>query len=77
MAIKLVVFDIAGTTVKDDHEVSKAFQAALKKYNYNVELDKINPLMGYEKNLAIKQMLQLHETDADKITTELVSYIHK
>lgn len=77
MAIKLVVFDIAGTTVKDDHEVSKAFQAALKKYNYNVELDKINPLMGYEKNLAIKQMLQLHETDADKITTELVSDIHK
>ncbi|WPU93359.1 HAD hydrolase-like protein [Mucilaginibacter sabulilitoris] len=77
MAIKLVVFDIAGTTVKDDHEVSKAFQAALKKYNYTVELDKINPLMGYEKNLAIKQMLQLHETDADKITTELVSDIHK
>lgn len=77
MAIKLVVFDIAGTTVKDDHEVSKAFQAALKKYNYKVELDKINPLMGYEKTLAIKQMLQLHEADADKITTELVSDIHK
>jgi phosphonatase-like hydrolase len=77
MTIKLVVFDIAGTTVKDDHEVSKAFQAALKKYNYIVELDKIDPLMGYEKNLAIRQMLQLHETDNDKITTELVSNIHK
>jgi phosphonatase-like hydrolase len=77
MTIKLVVFDIAGTTVKDDHEVSKAFQAALKKYNYHVELDKINPLMGYEKNLAIRQMLQLHETDSDKITTELVGNIHK
>ncbi|MDR6940298.1 HAD hydrolase-like protein [Mucilaginibacter pocheonensis] len=77
MAIKLVVFDIAGTTVKDDHEVSKAFQAALKKYNYHVELDRIDPLMGYEKNLAIKQMLQLHETDSEKITTELVSNIHK
>jgi phosphonatase-like hydrolase len=77
MAIKLVVFDIAGTTVKDDHEVSKAFQAALKKYNYHVELDRINPLMGYEKNLAIRQMLQLHETDSAKITTELVGNIHK
>jgi phosphonatase-like hydrolase len=77
MAIKLAVFDIAGTTVKDDHEVSKAFQAALKKYNYNVELDRINPLMGYEKNLAIRQMLQLQETDTNKITTELVGDIHK
>jgi phosphonatase-like hydrolase len=77
MAIKLVVFDIAGTTVKDDREVSKAFQAALKKYNYQVELDSIDPLMGYEKTLAIKQMLQLHETNADKITTRLISNIHQ
>ncbi|WP_419699600.1 hypothetical protein [Mucilaginibacter sp. NFX135] len=32
MAIKLVVFDLAGTAVKDDQEVNKAFHAALKKY---------------------------------------------
>jgi len=31
MSIKLVVFDMAGTTVKDDHDVSKAFQSALLK----------------------------------------------
>ncbi len=77
MSIKLVVFDIAGTTVKDDHEVSKAFQAALKKYSYEVKLETVNPLMGYEKTLAIRQMLQLHEPDAQKITTELVSNIHR
>ncbi len=77
MSIKLVVFDIAGTTVKDDHNVSKAFQAALKKYNYEVLLDMINPLMGYEKNQAITQMLQLHEPDESKITTELVNNIHR
>jgi phosphonatase-like hydrolase len=77
MAIKLVVFDIAGTTVKDDREVSKAFQAALKKYNYLVELNSIDPLMGYEKPLAIRQMLLLHETDTDKITDELVNDIHQ
>ena len=41
MAIKLVVFDIAGTTVKDDQEVSKAFQAPLKKYNYDIELNRV------------------------------------
>jgi phosphonatase-like hydrolase len=77
MPIKLVVFDIAGTTVKDDHNVSKAFQAALKKYGYEVSLDKINPLMGYEKNQAITQMLHLHEDDESKITAELVNDIHR
>lgn len=75
--IKLVVFDIAGTTVKDDHEVSKAFQSALKKYGYEVKLEAINPLMGYEKTLAIRQMLQLHESIASKITSELVNLIHR
>lgn len=77
MSIKLVVFDIAGTTVKDDHNVSKAFQAALKKYRYDVPLELINPLMGYEKNEAITQMLQLHETDKEKITSGLVDAIHR
>ncbi|HEY4195190.1 MAG TPA: HAD hydrolase-like protein [Mucilaginibacter sp.] len=77
MSIKLVVFDIAGTTVKDDHNVSKAFQAALKKYNYQVPLEMINPLMGYEKNQAITQMLHLHEEDESKISSELVDQIHQ
>ncbi|MGZ3814127.1 MAG: HAD hydrolase-like protein [Mucilaginibacter sp.] len=77
MSIKLVVFDIAGTTVKDDHNVSKAFQAALKKYNYDVPLSMINPLMGYEKNQAITQMLHLHESDESKITVKLVDEIHR
>ena len=77
MSIKLVVFDIAGTTVKDDHNVSKAFQAALKKYDYEVPLEMINPLMGYEKNQAITQMLQLHEPNESKITPELVNAIHR
>ena len=77
MSIKLVVFDIAGTTVKDDHDVSKAFQAALKKSHYEVPLELINPLMGYEKNLAIRQILRLHEHNDAKITTELVSKIHQ
>jgi phosphonatase-like hydrolase len=77
MPVKLVVFDIAGTTVKDDHNVSKAFQAALKKYDYEVPLDMINPLMGYEKNEAITKMLRLHETNQEKITVELVDAIHR
>jgi phosphonatase-like hydrolase len=76
MPIKLVVFDMAGTTVKDDHDVSKAFQKALKKSKYEVPLELINPLMGYEKNLAIRQILRLHEHNDAKITKELVDKIH-
>jgi len=77
MAIKLVVFDIAGTTVKDDHDVSKAFQAALRKSHYEVPIELIDPLMGYEKTSAIKQILRLHEHNDAKITPELVDKIHK
>lgn len=77
MAIKLVVFDIAGTTVKDEQEVSKAFQAALKKYNYDIELNQITPFRGYQKTVAIKQILLLIENDTNKITPELISNIHQ
>src|ERR1700735_1856818 len=77
MPIKLVVFDMAGTTVKDNHEVSKAFQAALKKSNYKVLVELIDPLMGYEKNQAIRQILHLHEYNDAKITNELGDKIHK
>ena len=76
MPVKLVIFDISGTTVKDDHDVSKAFQAALKKFNYEVPLELIEPLMGYEKAQAIKQILRLHEHNDAKITSELVGRIH-
>jgi phosphonatase-like hydrolase len=41
-----------------------------------VPLEMINPLMGYEKNQAITQMLHLHEQDKSKISTELVNDIH-
>jgi phosphonatase-like hydrolase len=76
MSVKLVVFDLAGTTVKDNNDVSKAFQSALKKYSYSVPLDLINPIMGYEKTEAITKMLHTHEPDASKITDSLVRDIH-
>lgn len=77
MPIKLVVFDMAGTTVKDDHDVSKAFQTAMRKLHYEVPLELIEPLMGYEKTMAIRHILRLHEHNDAKITTELVEKIHK
>ncbi|MFD0793082.1 HAD-IA family hydrolase [Mucilaginibacter litoreus] len=76
MSVKLVVFDMAGTTVEDKNEVTKTFKAALASYGYDVPADIINPLMGYEKRSAIEQMLRLHEPDESKITAQLISNIH-
>lgn len=76
MSIKLVVFDMAGTTVSDENYVALSFQLAMKKQGYNVELKDVNPLMGYEKPLAIQMMLDKYETDAKKINADSIARIH-
>ncbi|WP_029287541.1 HAD-IA family hydrolase [Pedobacter sp. R20-19] len=77
MSIKLVVFDMAGTTVKDENKVTQTFKNALKKHGYDVPDHIINPLMGYKKIVAITKMLHLYEADALKITPHLIDQIHE
>ena len=67
-SIKLVVFDIAGTTVKDNGEIAVAFHDAMKENGYEIPSEKIYPLMGYKKTEAIKIMLESYEADAAMIT---------
>ncbi|MBW4888525.1 HAD-IA family hydrolase [Mucilaginibacter sp. HMF5004] len=76
MSIKLVVFDMAGTTVADDHKVTGAFKASLQQYNYEVPSPVIDLHMGYEKTHAIRLMLDRYEPNKDNITDQLVSNIH-
>ena len=77
MPIKLIVFDIAGTTVKDDNNVSEAFQSALAKFEVHVELNVINPMMGYEKKQAITEILTAHSSlEVSQITSSLVTQIY-
>ncbi|SEJ29435.1 phosphonatase-like hydrolase [Dyadobacter koreensis] len=76
MSIELVVFDMAGTTVKDKNAVGLAFQNAMNAYGYAIAIENINPIMGYEKPVAIKMMLEKHETDKSKITDQLIDDIH-
>ena len=59
--IKLVVFDMAGTTVHDEMYVSKAVAAAMKEFGYNVQPLEVQPIMGYEKPLAISMLLDKHD----------------
>src|SRR3954471_2768953 len=74
--VELVVFDIAGTTVRDNGEIAVAFQTALDEYGYQVPVHKIEPLMGYKKTEAITKMLVEFEADSKKITAEYVDKIH-
>lgn len=76
MSIELVVFDMAGTTVKDKNYVGVAFQNAMDNYGYPIAIENINPIMGYEKPVAIKMMLEKHEPEKQKITEALIDSIH-
>jgi len=76
MSIELVVFDMAGTTVRDKNSVGLAFQNAMNSYGYSIAIENINPIMGYEKPVAIRMMLDKHEPDKTKITDQLIDSIH-
>ncbi len=59
MSVRLAVFDIAGTTVADDHAVANAFCKAFKAYGYKeVSEEDVKPLMGYKKPIAIRMVLK-------------------
>ncbi|WP_257658506.1 HAD hydrolase-like protein [Parapedobacter lycopersici] len=77
MSISLVVFDIAGTTVKDDNRVGEAFQAALEKFGHHVPIEQINPFMGYEKNEAIRAILKPLENGNGALSDTEVAAIHR
>lgn len=75
--IKLVVFDIAGTTVKDEKSVHRILINTVSKFGYNVSIDEVNAVMGYPKPFAIEELLKLKEKNEDKITLEFVNNIHE
>ena len=57
MSPELIVFDLAGTTVKDNHDVHRALQNALARYGALISLDEANTVMGIPKPLAIRTLL--------------------
>jgi len=75
-SIQLIVFDIAGTTVKDNGEIATAFQKAMKENGYDIPTEKIYPLMGYKKPEAIRMMLKAYEPYAARITEDYINFIH-
>lgn len=59
---RLVVFDVAGTTVRDEGDaVATCVCAALAADGLAVPLTDVDPVMGMPKPLAIRTLLQQHE----------------
>jgi phosphonatase-like hydrolase len=75
--IKLAVFDMAGTTIKDNSNVAAAFQEAFLQHGFDkVTLEEAQEKMGYPKPLAIKNILAQHAKDNSIITDDLIASIH-
>ncbi|MEI7576144.1 MAG: HAD family hydrolase [Armatimonadota bacterium] len=62
----LAVFDIAGTTVRDERFVALAFQTALAKHDHDVEMDRLDAVMGLAKPVAIGIVLDL-DPESDEV----------
>src|SRR3974390_608631 len=72
MRIKLVVFDMAGTTVRDDDAVNTCLRQALAKHEA-VSREEVNAVMGLPKPIAIRELLKSKGKPGD---SPLVESIH-
>lgn len=64
MKLKLIVFDMAGTTVCDYDNVNDALKNALKKKEIIVSRDEVNAVMGLPKPVAIEQLIKQSDSAA-------------
>ena len=55
--IKLIVFDIAGTTVRDNDEVLHCFRAACRQTGITAPDMRLNALMGVSKLEVFKGLI--------------------
>ncbi|NJR38630.1 MAG: HAD hydrolase-like protein [Leptolyngbyaceae cyanobacterium CSU_1_4] len=56
--VQLVVFDMAGTTIKDDNEVQACFLTAAESTGLQAERDRITALMGWAKKQVFQTLWQ-------------------
>ena len=57
-SIQLVVFDIAGTTVRDNGNVAEAFIAAFADYGIRVPVAEVKKVMGFRKMEAVNPVVE-------------------
>lgn len=78
-SIQLVVFDIAGTTVRDHGSVADAFITAFRDFGFDIPAAEVKKVMGFRKMDAIVLLLKKfspgHEDDEaliDRIHTRFI-----
>lgn len=76
MPIKLVVFDLAGTTVADNNDVHKVLKAALAANDVVISIEDANEVMGIPKPVAIRQLLERRYSGTREITEAWIDEIH-
>jgi len=64
--IKLVVFDMAGTTVSDKNEVEKCFVEAAESTGLTYNVEEIISMMGWSKRLVFETLWKKNLPDGDE-----------
>lgn len=77
MPLELVIFDLAGTTVKDNRDVHRALIAALADEQVHVTEDDANDVMGIPKPVAIGKLLSEKYKGNRLIDEKWISEIHR
>src|SRR5687768_16774070 len=77
MAIELVVFDLAGTTVKDNRDVHRVLQWAMRKHGVEISMEDANAVMGIPKPVAILDLLEKQYSGVRPLTQEWIDDIHR
>ncbi len=72
----LVVFDIAGTTVRDKGNIAEAFIDAFKQYGIVIPLEEVNRVMGWRKKDAISILVNQFQPGSEIHSDELIDQIH-
>lgn len=75
--IKLLVCDMAGTTLQDNQEVHHCIQEALAEERIIVSDQETRDIMGYPKPIAIHMLLEQKLDDQSQITEDYVDQIHQ
>jgi phosphonatase-like hydrolase len=76
MSIELVIFDMAGTTVRDDDAVNLCLRRALDARTA-VTRDEVNVVMGLPKPIAIRLLLEQKLSGAAAVTNAVVESIYQ
>jgi phosphonatase-like hydrolase len=58
---KVIVFDLAGTTVNDNKDVPRILQSIFKKIHNRISIQEACEVMGIPKPIAIRRLLERHK----------------